>query len=384
MRVLLLSAYDADSHKRWRRGLVAALPEWEWTVLTLPPRYFSWRIRGNSLSWGRGEAAEILRRPWDLILATSMTDLAALRGLVPDIAAVPTAVYFHENQFAYPVSENAFSSIEPQLLNIYTALSGDLLLFNSGYNRRTLLAGAAALLKRFPDQVPPDICDEIERKSQVLPVPLESKLLAAPPDSCPAFTWNRDGERESPGRRFPAPDCLKIVWNGRHEYDKGPDRLLAVLRRLEHSGLDYRIAVVGQQFRSSPKELAVIQSQFSHRLARFGYLESAEAYRACLQSADIVLSTAIHEFQGLAVLEAIAAACLPVLPDRQVYPELVPREFLYRSCDDISEEATEAVNLITRLAKSKPSPPDVSRFSWEKLKAEYKALFTEISSLRLP
>ncbi|MFC6979090.1 tRNA-queuosine alpha-mannosyltransferase domain-containing protein [Microbulbifer taiwanensis] len=51
---MLLSAYDADSHKRWRRGLVAAIPEWQWTQLTLPPRYFSWRIRGNSLSWGRG------------------------------------------------------------------------------------------------------------------------------------------------------------------------------------------------------------------------------------------------------------------------------------------------------------------------------------------
>jgi hypothetical protein len=48
MRVLLLSPYDAHSHRRWRKGLVAAFPDWQWTVLTLPPRFFLWRVRGNT------------------------------------------------------------------------------------------------------------------------------------------------------------------------------------------------------------------------------------------------------------------------------------------------------------------------------------------------
>src|SRR5690606_31607509 len=55
MRILLLSAYDADSHRRWREGLVRELPQHAWTVLALPPRHFSWRIRGNALSWAFGE-----------------------------------------------------------------------------------------------------------------------------------------------------------------------------------------------------------------------------------------------------------------------------------------------------------------------------------------
>ena len=101
MRILLLSAYDADSHIYWRKGLVAHLPEHQWTVLTLPGRYFSWRMRGNSMSWAFSEY-ETLSQPYDLVIATSMTDLSALRGFVPSLANTPTLVYFHENQFAYP------------------------------------------------------------------------------------------------------------------------------------------------------------------------------------------------------------------------------------------------------------------------------------------
>ena len=57
-------------------------PKHDWTVLSLPARYFSWRIRGNSLSWAFGER-ERLQQPYDLIIATSMVDLTSLRGFVP-------------------------------------------------------------------------------------------------------------------------------------------------------------------------------------------------------------------------------------------------------------------------------------------------------------
>ena len=98
-RILLLSAYHAASHDYWLQGLLNALPEYRWTVLTLPARHFNWRIRGNPLSWVAQES-ETLTRDYDLLLATSTVDVATLKGLVPSLAACPTAVYFHENQFA--------------------------------------------------------------------------------------------------------------------------------------------------------------------------------------------------------------------------------------------------------------------------------------------
>ncbi|WP_237065550.1 tRNA-queuosine alpha-mannosyltransferase domain-containing protein [Microbulbifer guangxiensis] len=353
MKVLLLSAYDAGSHKHWRRGLVEAIPDWQWTVLTLPPRYFSWRIRGNSLSWGRGEDAAELRQPWDLIVATSMTDLSALRGLVPEIARVPTVVYFHENQFAYPRSKDAFQSVEPQLLNIYTALCADLLLFNSEFNRRTLLDGARRLLKRFPDCVPTGVCEEVEGKSRVLPVPVENDLFQ--PGSSRA---------ELPE------ETLVITWAARWEYDKGPERLLQILDGLVERGIGFRLNLLGESFRNSPAEFEEIRRRFGQQLQALGYQASTEAYRQLLGGSHVFLSTAHHEFQGLAVMEACALGCSPLVPDEQAYPDYYPAQCRYGSVG-------EAVNRLTALAEvaklRRPLPQvDMSPLCWSRLAGEYR------------
>ena len=104
MKVLLLSAYAAHSHVHWQRCLLNMFPDWEWRVLSLPPRHFSWRVRGNALYWSL-EERESLERDYDLLIATSMVDLATLRGLVPALTALPSLLYFHENQFDYPQQE---------------------------------------------------------------------------------------------------------------------------------------------------------------------------------------------------------------------------------------------------------------------------------------
>ena len=51
MRVLLLSAYAAQSHRYWQARLQSMFADWEWEVLSLPPRYFSWRVRGPSTAF---------------------------------------------------------------------------------------------------------------------------------------------------------------------------------------------------------------------------------------------------------------------------------------------------------------------------------------------
>lgn len=362
MKVLLLSAYDADSHKRWRRGLVAAIPEWQWTVLTLPPRYFSWRVRGNSLSWGRGEARALLQQPWDLIVTTSMTDLASLRGLVPSLASVPTAVYFHENQFDYPRSKDAVASVEPQLLNIYTALCGDLLLFNSEYNRRTLLDGAETLLLRLPDQVPKGICEEIAGKSRVLPVPLEvaAYQVSQTKPSRPTF-----------------------VWNHRWEYDKGPDILLAAVQLFGGLQIPFTLHVVGQQFRRQPVEFTHLHQLLKDLGAQgvWGYRESLSDYRNILRQSHAVISTARHDFQGLAVLEAVAAGCVPLVPDNLAYPEWFgPGGWRYSG--DVALSAANLANVMERCALAVQRGvalrvPNVSGLSWNTLQGEYRQLLEQ-------
>ncbi|TDT39305.1 glycosyltransferase involved in cell wall biosynthesis [Halospina denitrificans] len=358
-RVLCLSAYEAASHRQWRELLERSLPGYEWHSLTLPPRHFRWRIRGNPLSWLN---EPLLEQSWDLVIATSMVDLATLRGIHPALARAPAIAYFHENQFAYPDRRKGQGSNEPGIVNLYTALSADRVLFNSDWNRRSLIEGVEKLMRQLPDHKPRDLTRRLEAKSEVVPVPIDDGVF---------FGRDRDWS--------PVPHLL---WNHRWEYDKGPDRLLAILRALKRNGQAFRISVVGQQFRSAPEAFEAIRAEFNGELVHFGFLASEDDYRSLLGEADLVLSTALHDFQGLAILEGMAAGAVPVVPDRLAYPEYVPAALRYESSEvDVDREAAKATALIRELLNN-PRPacatfrPDAYRAS--QVLPLYERAFSEL------
>jgi glycosyltransferase involved in cell wall biosynthesis len=357
MRILLLSAYDAHSHRRWREGLVAAFPEWHWTVLTQPPRNFSWRVRGNSLGWAFTER-DTLQQPYDVLIATSMTDLSALKGMVPALASVPSLVYCHENQFAYPDRRERVRN-EPKITSLYAMVSADCVLFNSAYNRDSCLAGAQALLQKMPDAVPGGVIESIADKSRVLPVPIE------------------DHWYEQTTRRMDATRPLTIVWNHRWEYDKAPERLFAALRGLHDAGVDFRVHVIGHRFREQPAVFEASRSWLAPHIGEWGTVADDADYRRVLCGSHVVLSTALHEFQGLAVLEAVACGCLPLVPDRLAYPEFFPAACRYPShSQDAGREAAALAERLVRLAGQYergvlPAAPPVTGLGWPVLAERY-------------
>lgn len=374
MRVLLLSAYAAQSHIYWHESLVQMFADWEWQLLTLPPRHFSWRVRGNPLYWSLAER-ERLEGDYELLIATSMVDLATLRGLVPRLADLPTVLYFHENQFCYPQSQPKHSLLEAQMVSLYSALAADAIVFNSSYNQSSFLAGCDTLLAGMPDRVPKGIIPMLQGKSRVLSVPL-NEAGHGPQEGVAA---EGSGSWSQPGAAF-SERPLRLLWVGRFEYDKGGDNLLLILQLLEEQAISYELAVVGQQFRNSPPVFRCIEAEFQHRLVQFGYLESRADYQRVLAGADMVLSTALHEFQGLAVLEAVAAGCVPVVPGRLVYPEIFSPSNNYPSYpQDRRREAAGAVSLIVELSRQlewdRVEAPDVSSFTRAILMPQYRALF---------
>jgi len=356
-KILLLSAYDAVSHQHWRKGLVATFPEYDWTVLTLPPRHFAWRIRGNSLSWAYGQR-ELLESGFALIIATSMTDLSALKGMVPLLADVPSLLYFHENQFDYPESGNEFGSVEPQITSIYAALSASRIAFNSDYNRRTFLAGVATLLKRLPDHVPKGIATILSEKSTLLPVPLDD-------------TWGKLPSLR--GERF------TLLWNHRWEFDKAPERLFSALLRLREMGIDFRAHIVGQQFRKAPQVFERCRQDLAGHIGAWGFVADEDEYRRLMQQSHVVISTSMHDFQGLSILEAMASGCIPLVPDRLAYPEFIPSSCRYHSfADDEEKESLALADALAQLAAQYQTgrfqdAPDVSRLFWRKMKDRYKS-----------
>jgi len=368
MRILLLSAYDAQSHQYWREGLVAQFPEHDWTQLVLPGRYFSWRIRGNSMQWALGERPT-LDQPYDLVISTSMVDLASLKGFVPNLANIPSVLYFHENQFVYPPSQaNNKHHLDPKMVTLYGALAADKLVFNSRYNRQSFIAGVKKLLSQLPEKMSVDVAQLLDEKSSLLPVPLKPL----------ADNINQDYQTLWPTREGVSP--LRLVWAARWEYDKGPQQLQAILRELCRRNVDFQLCILGQQFRKQPIEFEKIKTEFSTNIVQCGYAQSRHQYLSWLAGADMILSTALHEFQGLAVLEAVQLGCIPILPNRLVYPELFDSTYLYTSaCNNILLEAGSAVDLIQHHAelidKGIQVVPLIKTLEWPAMAAHYKKFF---------
>ena len=303
-RILLLSAYRSDSHAVWSDWLTRNIDNVDWQVLELPGRHFAWRIRGNPLSWIDSVPAGAP----DLILATSMVDLATLKGLHPQLARVPTWYYFHENQFAYPLSKRQVRTIEPRIVQLYGALTADRLLFNSCFNRDRFIAGIDDLLALMPDGIPDGVRQRLEPRCHVLPVPV------------------------SPIAPAQVRDHRLIVWNHRWEYDKNPELFADAMLGLAEQGIDFRLALLGKRPRVVPEAMARLREALSNRIVADGRLDEDE-YRALLGRSGIAISTAIHEFQGISMLEAASAGARPLVPDALCYPEQYPVEYRYPAGD---------------------------------------------------
>ena len=387
-RVLLLCGYDADSHRRLRSGLRAAFRAVEWIEIALPPRHFAWRAAGNALAF----AAQVPRLHYDRLLACAPVDLASLRGLRPDLASVPTVLYLHDNEFAWPDNPREQGRLDRQFRQTLALLAADRVCVNSRFNAVTLLDGVRRMLDGFPDQVPATTVVDIEARLDVLPVPLEDALFEAP--ALERMSADRTPDQTSPGRapvtapvfatRYPDPDpdpdpdLLELIWNHRWEWDKGPDRLPELVRSLRAARVPFRLHVLGQRFRRQPPAFTVLEQLLppgDPARGQIGRVEGTSDYRRLLRAGDFVLSTALHEFQGLAVQEAIALGCVPCVPDRLAYSEWIPA--VYRATSHPRDARADAEALVERLLALRASAtpaPDVSALAWSTLETRWKAL----------
>lgn len=349
----LLSAYRSDSHASWVNWLTRTFEnQIAWRVFELPGRYFRWRIRGNPLSWLDVIEGALSDGPPSHIIATSMVDIATLKGLHPELADVPVSLYFHENQFAYPVGDNQHSSVDPLMVQLYGALAAQNCFFNSDYNRDSMLAGVAALMKKLPDEVPAGVVDRIAIKSSVLPVPVDSVK----------------GGKKHPGL---------ILWNHRWEYDKRPDLFESLLVELDRRQCSFSLALLGPRPGNKvPEPLAGIRAKFADCIVADGRV-SREEYETLLAAAAVVVSTADHEFQGLSMIEAVSAGAVPVVPDALCYREQYPAD-----CRYVPGDVSSAADRVEAALDNHLAAPDIRDWTSARTATLWSELLNGLSGLR--
>jgi glycosyltransferase involved in cell wall biosynthesis len=380
MRILYLDPFHGGSHAAVAEGY-ARHSRHDITLLTLSiAGGWRWRMRGAAVTLARRLRAYLREQPatFDLIIATDMFDLVAFLGLTRDLTAgVPVALYFHENQLTYPLPPGRARDLAFPWINYTSALAANALCFNSDFHRRVFLEALPALLGRFHDHQELDLIDMIGAKARVLPPGIDLVRLDAAEDGGTGM-----GDGRSLGSHHPSsiPHPPVILWNSRWEYDKGPQAFFEALRELAARGLEFRVIVAGEHVDPNEPNFLAARAWLGPRVLAWGYAPDLAAYCAMLRQSDIVVSTAIQEFFGISVIEALYCGCVPVLPRRLSYPELLPAEHhdcLYADDKALADQLAATMRNLPAL-KQRNFRAVAQQYDWSRMALQWDALFEQI------
>lgn len=362
MKILLVEPYFTGSHAAWAKGY-RHHSQHEVNILSLPGRFWKWRMHGGAVTLAR-QFLESDLTP-DLILATDMLDLTTFLALTRTrTATTPTAVYFHENQLTYPWSPTDRDIARKRdkhygFINYTSALAADAVLFNSQYHLESFLNALPNLLKHFPDYNELNTVQQIQQKSQVLPLGLDLSRFDA---FKPATTNNKP----------------LLIWTHRWEFDKGPEEFFNALIRLSEQGADFDLAVLGEKFRRKPKIFLSAKKRLGRHIVQFGYVDSFAEYAQWVWQADILPVTSHQDFFGASVVEALYCDCVPLLPKRLAYPYIIPAQYhpqcFYEDFDNLVERLNEAITNIDPLRQFSLRTV-AAQYSWQVQAPRYDAFF---------
>jgi len=370
VRVLLVEPWLTGSHQAWAEGY-AARSGHEVHVVSHPGAYWRWRLRGGAVTLSEQAAAVVAEhgRP-DVVLASSMLDVPAFCGHARAwIGATPVALYLHETQPARVALTGEPLDDDIAYRNWASMLAADHIFVNSAFHRSALFDALPELLERPPDHRHDHLLDAVTPRCTVLPVGVDVGAVRV----------GRDVVDDGPPI---------VLWSHRWDHDKAPDLFFRALRRLDHEGLAFRVALAGANARADPREFIEAEERFGPRLVHAGHLPRPD-YVELLGRSAVVVSTAVHEFFGVAMVEAMAAGAVPLLPRSLSYPEVVPAGYhdvvlydaygdMVRRLRDVLEDLDGARVAVEGLAAS------MDRFDWAVLAPAYDAALEEVAAGRPP
>lgn len=329
--ILVIEPYYGGSHKQF-------IDEWEthsehqFYKLTLPARKWKWRLHHAGLSLAKKFLeSELKNFQFDLIFSSSMLNLNLFRSITaPYLQKSKFIYYFHENQFNYPLQKEEFNDKTYGFIQLSSCEIADEIWFNSKFNMDSFFREANKFLKTMPDDNSAINIEELMNKSKIhYPGVSKSQI-------------NNDAKQLNNNK-------ITILWNARWEFDKQPEFFLDQMQELEkHSS--FNLILLGDNKNCNKNLVNKVNNLKSVQF--FGFCDNKADYYNWLHSSDIVISTALHEFYGIGILEAINYGCIPFVPKRLVYPELF-NSLEFSSCFYSDQNfLTQLIELIT-LSESK-------------------------------
>lgn len=350
--ILIVDSFFTGSHRYWGEQLKARLP-YKVELLTLSGKNWKWRMQGGAFELA--EKYKKLQQKPSFIIATDMVNLPlfyAYAGITQE--EVPCLLYFHENQFAYPISEldtdeKAGRENHYAFINLSSALFAKSLIFNSDFNKNSFLAGAQKLIKALPN-------NNFKLNS------FQTEII-----------YPGVEEREN---TTPKPSTPILLWNHRWEHDKNPNLFLKGIRHLKQQGINFQLIILGKGT-ESPEIKQLFETEFEKELIHCGFVENKSTYWELVKQATILPVTSKHDFFGLSVAEAMQLGVYSILPNHQAYPEHLannsPSGTLYNFPNGFDEALIKAVSQKSAVEMKK-------EFTWTAVIEKWTTVLSEKTS----
>lgn len=296
--ILILDSFFTGSHKYWGEQLKKRLP-FKVQLLTLSGKHWKWRMEGGAYELAQ-KFKKLSQKP-KVIIATDMVNIPLFYAFA-NISQneTPCILYFHENQFSYPISNLDTQKQNNRdnhygFINLTSALFANQIVFNSEFNRTSFFKGVSELVNQLPKNT---LNLNIKKlQSQVIYPGIDDPISYSNIKSLPT-----------------------LLWNHRWEYDKNPELFIKGLEFLQTKSIFFKLIVLGKG--TEKKEVKnFFQKKFYHELIHCGYVETREKYINLISRATHLPVTSKHDFFGLSVAEAMNKGCFAILPNHQAYPE---------------------------------------------------------------
>jgi hypothetical protein len=157
---------------------------------------------------------------------------------------------------------------------------------------------------------------------------------------------------------------------------------LQALDVLADEGVRFQVILAGDNVRQRAGEFEAARERLGARVIHFGWAD-ASTYARLLWEADLVVSTAVHEFFGISVVEATYCGCLPLLPRGLAYPEVIPSSHhevcLYQDFEDLLVRLRWALTRRSEARQAAQGLRDaMARFDWASMAPRYDVALREL------
>jgi len=349
LRVLLIEAFYSGSHRQWAQEL-KHFSEHKVSILSLPGRYWKWRMHGAAITLARQFMQSDLQP--DLLLFTDMIDVNVFLSLTRERThSIPSILYFHENQISYPWSDN-----DPDVrlqrdrhygfINYASALAVQRIIFNSAYHQHSFIEALAPFLGAFPDHQNKNTITIIRDRATIVPLGFDLSTYR------PLVPMTKSG--------------IVILWNHRWEYDKNPKDFFSILMRLKQEKINFKLIILGERSSTYPPVFDQAMKNFKEEILHCGYVSDRATYIELIQQADILPVTSVQDFFGISIVEAIAAGVYPLLPDRLAYREHIdPLYHPYTIYSDQDDLYHRLISLLTEGTPDCQLQSHIARYDWD-------------------